>query len=127
MAQLCAYPWPGNIRELQNLIERAVVLTTGPVLTIEESALPATSLCGDEGALCPATSPTAAAGARMRSVAPALPRSASLEEIERQHILTVLRQTHWRIEGTAGAAKLLNLQPSTLRSRMQRLGITRPG
>ena len=56
-----------------------------------------------------------------------MPSSASLEEIERQHIVAVLQQTHWRIEGAAGAAKRLNLQPSTLRSRMQKLGITRPG
>jgi len=50
---------------------------------------------------------------------------ASLEEVERQHIVNVLTQANWRIEGNRGAAKLLNLQPSTLRSRMQKLGIVR--
>jgi formate hydrogenlyase transcriptional activator len=70
---------------------------------------------------------TAPAGVNPPSVAPALPGSASLEEVERQHILAVLQQTQWRIEGAAGAARRLNLQPSTLRSRMQKLGITRPG
>jgi Transcriptional regulator containing GAF, AAA-type ATPase, and DNA binding domains len=56
---------------------------------------------------------------------PATSRPPSLEEVERQHIVAVLRETNWRIEGERGAAKLLNLQPSTLRSRMQKLGIVR--
>jgi formate hydrogenlyase transcriptional activator len=109
MARLCAYSWPGNIRELQNLIERAAVLATGPVLHIDESALEIsrTAALGDLAALAPKSA------------------DVSLEEVERQHILSVLAQTKWRIEGNAGAAKLLNLQPSTLRSRMQRLGIAR--
>jgi transcriptional regulator with GAF, ATPase, and Fis domain len=50
---------------------------------------------------------------------------ASLEEVERQHIIAVLQQANWRIEGTGGAAKILNLEPSTLRSRMKKLGIVR--
>jgi transcriptional regulator with GAF, ATPase, and Fis domain len=50
----------------------------------------------------------------------------ALEEVERQHIVAVLQQANWRIEGANGAAKILNLQPSTLRSRMQKLGIARP-
>ena len=102
MQRLCAYAWPGNIRELQNVVERAVVLCNGSVLTIDQSLLPA------------APAPVASAA------------GASLEEVERQHILAMLTQTNWRIEGERGAAALLNLQPSTLRSRMQKLGITRP-
>jgi formate hydrogenlyase transcriptional activator len=113
MARLCAYAWPGNIRELQNLIERAAVLATGPVLQIDESSLEfsRTAALGDLAALAPAAAQK--------------PADASLEEVERQHILSILAQTKWQIEGKAGAASLLNLQPSTLRSRMQRLGIAR--
>jgi len=119
MSRLCAYSWPGNIRELQNLIERAVVLTTGPVLKLEVTALfdsPTAPAAADVVASRPApvSAPLPAPGA-----------SASLEDVERQHILAVLTQTNWRIEGDGGAAKLLNLQPSTLRSRMQKLGISR--
>jgi len=119
MSRLCAYSWPGNIRELQNVIERAVVLSKGPVLKVEGSALfdfsrpEATAIIA---ARIPTPSP--AAGPASSSVP-------SLEEVERQHIVAVLKQANWRIEGDRGAAKLLNLQPSTLRSRMQKLGIVR--
>jgi len=116
MSRLCAYSWPGNIRELQNVIERAVVLSKGPVLEIERSALfdfpPAEPV-----ASIPARSPTLAS--------PPSSSVRSLEEVERQHIVDVLTQANWRIEGDRGAAKLLNLRPSTLRSRMQKLGIVR--
>jgi PAS domain S-box-containing protein len=124
MVRLCAYSWPGNIRELQNVIERAVVLSGGSVLTVDRSALP-----GSVGQSSPARvwSPEAA----MVDAAATVPPSASapanaLEDVERQHILAVLKQVNWRIEGARGAAKILDLQPSTLRSRMQKLGIARP-
>jgi transcriptional regulator with GAF, ATPase, and Fis domain len=132
MARLCAYPWPGNIRELQNVIERAVVLASGEVLAVEKGALPGAragatpmSVRGwmPEAAMIdaattsiPEPEPTVAGGGA----------SGSMEEVERQHILAVLQQTNWRIEGAQGAARILNLQPSTLRSRMQKLGIVRP-
>jgi formate hydrogenlyase transcriptional activator len=119
MSRLCTYSWPGNIRELQNVIERAVVLSKGPALKIEGSALfnfpPAEPLAS----ISP-RSPTLAS-----LPAPASSRVRSLEEVERQHIVDVLTQANWRIEGDRGAAKLLNLRPSTLRSRMQKLGIVR--
>lgn len=115
MKRLCAYSWPGNIRELQNLIERAVVLTSGKVLRIEEGALPA----------MPGQAVAAAAPAAQPEPSGLNP-SASLEEIERQHILGVLERVRWQIEGASGAAERLSLQPSTLRSRMRRLGIKRP-
>jgi formate hydrogenlyase transcriptional activator len=119
MSRLCAYSWPGNIRELQNIIERAVVLSKGPVLTVEGTALfdfprsdgPTNNAFG--------TAVGSPPGAPVTSHLP------SLEEVERLHIVAVLRETNWRIEGERGAAKLLNLQPSTLRSRMQKLGIVR--
>jgi formate hydrogenlyase transcriptional activator len=119
MSRLCAYSWPGNIRELHNVIERAVVLSKGPVLKVEGSALfdfPRPEATASVAAKIPTPSPPAA---------PASSSVPSLEEVERQHIVAVLTQANWRIEGDRGAAKLLNLQPSTLRSRMQKLGIVR--
>ena len=119
MSRLCAYSWPGNIRELQNVIERAVVLSKGPVLTVEGAALfdfPRSDGPENNASRAPVQSPPGA---------PVTSRLPSLEEVERQHIVAVLRETNWRIEGERGAAKLLNLQPSTLRSRMQKLGIVR--
>jgi DNA-binding NtrC family response regulator len=100
LAQMQAYSWPGNIRELQNVIERAVVLAAGPVIRLEDT-------------LCPATDE-------------APPRTCvTLEEAERAHIRSVLGQARWVIEGKDGAAARLGLRPSTLRSRMQKLGIKR--
>ena len=111
MHRLVEYSWPGNIRELQNVIERAVILTQGPVLAIEGDLLPA------------ASDVPVARG----STTPAEQESASLplDEVERRHILEVLSTTHGVIEGRSGAARILNLHPNTLRSRMKRLGITR--
>jgi formate hydrogenlyase transcriptional activator len=103
MAHLAAYAWPGNVRELQNVIERAVILAQGPVLEVG----PALDL---------------------RLEAPPQPESTgTLEDIERQHILRTLEQTRWVISGKRGAAAALGLNPNTLRSRMQKLGIERPG
>jgi PAS domain S-box-containing protein len=122
MARLCAYSWPGNIRELQNLIERAVVLATGPTLKIESSALlggaPAASVASF-------TNPPVVKSSGPVPVTPASSSGVSLEDVERQHIIAVLAQANWRIEGAGGAAKTLNLEPSTLRSRMKKLGIVR--
>jgi PAS domain S-box-containing protein len=121
MRQLCQYPWPGNIRELQNVIERAVVLANGAVLVVDESALPGTPsralpLLSEPRVDQPSPPPRPPA---------AKTDGASLEEVERQHIVAVLHQVNWRIEGNGGAAKILNLEPSTLRSRMKKLGIVR--
>jgi len=114
MDRLCSYPWPGNIRELQNVIERAVVLCPGAVLRLGKDLLP---VAGDEpeGAIALAR----AAGSNGES-------AASLENVERAHILQVLRDTRYVIEGARGAARVLNLHPNTLRSRMKKLGIVRP-
>ena len=119
MSRLCAYSWPGNIRELQNVVERAVVLSKGPALKIEESGLFDFPRAEALASILP-RSPILSS-----PPAPASSRVPSLEEVERQHIVDVLTQVNWRIEGDRGAAKLLNLQPSTLRSRMQKLGIVR--
>jgi PAS domain S-box-containing protein len=106
MGRLIAYPWPGNVRELENVIERAVILAAGPTLEIAADVLPvnvATVACEEQAPQRPTT----------------------LQANERDHILTVLAQTDWVVEGARGAAKILGLHPNTLRSRMKRLGIRR--
>ena len=98
MAAMKRYPWPGNIRELRNVVERAMIVGTGPRLTF---SLPA----------------TAAASTK---------RSAKLADVEREHIRSVLESTGWRIRGLGGAAERLGLQPTTLETRMAKLGLKRP-
>jgi transcriptional regulator with GAF, ATPase, and Fis domain len=100
MAALCRYSWPGNIRELQNLIERAVILTPGNVLQIQISDLQQSN---------PILSSMAG----------------TLEDVERQRILQALRESGAVIGGPHGAAARLGLKRTTLLSKMQRLGITR--
>jgi formate hydrogenlyase transcriptional activator len=112
MSLLESYAWPGNIRELQNLIERGVVLCQGPVLTLDPSLLPT----GNE--VSPRTVTSAPIAHPMTAKG-----SSSLEEVERQHIRAVLQQTGGVVEGHKGAATILNLHPNTLRSRMKKLGI----
>jgi formate hydrogenlyase transcriptional activator len=122
MAALVRYPWPGNIRELQNVIERAVILTKGPVLNVPGDDLhvpngaalsPAAALAGQAG---PASQPASSNGEtrNMRAV---------LDEAERKQILSVLEQTNWIVAGPNGAASRLGMKRSTLQSRMQKLGI----
>ncbi|MGH7417740.1 MAG: sigma-54 interaction domain-containing protein, partial [Candidatus Rokuibacteriota bacterium] len=110
MARLVAYDWPGNVRELQNITERAVVLSAGRVLELGPDLLPVGLPAGPPPPVAERTT-----GA---------PRT--LEEMERRHIQEALRLTRGLIEGPAGAAKSLGLHPNTLRSRMAKLGITRP-
>jgi len=101
LERLRAYTWPGNVRELHNVIERAAILADGAVVEV-----PAAHLCGD-GSTDVAAAPRA------------------FKDAEREHILRTLTQTDWLIEGPDGAAALLALAPSTLRSKMKRLGISR--
>lgn len=99
MKVLQEYPWPGNIRELESIIERAVILCSGPVFQLAENLI--------------TSSPNS------------LPIG-TLKDMERQLILQVLSETRWRIEGKAGSARILGLHPSTLRARMHKFGIVRP-
>jgi DNA-binding NtrC family response regulator len=98
MEALQRYPWPGNIRELRNHVERAMILATGPRLTI---ALPA-------------------------AFAAASKRSLKLVDVEKDHIRSILDGTGWRIRGAGGAADRLGLRPTTLETRMAKLGLKRP-
>jgi formate hydrogenlyase transcriptional activator len=104
MDALVRYPWPGNIREMQNVIERAVILSLGPALHIN---------VGDLKAAAPAELPLAAA--------------VTLADAEREHILGILSETDWVVGGPKGAAARLGMKRSTLQKKMKKLGISRPG
>src|ERR1700674_4969449 len=117
MDVLANYSWPGNIRELENLVERAVLLSPGKELRAPLGELKAATL--------------AAAGAELFSPAPTPSATSAsflptLAEADRQHILRALRQTEWRIAGPKGAAALLGMKRTTLQARMRKLGIRRP-
>jgi formate hydrogenlyase transcriptional activator len=104
MNALTHYPWPGNVRELQNVIERAVILSKGSVLKISLADLKSKS-----------SDPNGHVNG-----------AATLEEIERRHILSVLEQSNWVFAGPNGAAAKLGIKRPTLQFRMQKLGISRP-
>jgi len=97
---LCRWSWPGNIRELQNVIERAVILSKGPVLTVSR--------------------------AEFETAVPAISTPVTLEDAEREHILRALAETNWVIGGSRGAAARLGLKRTSLVSTMRRLHIVRP-
>jgi len=105
------YDWPGNVRELQNVIERAAVTSTGRSLELPEPWHPDAPIKG--------FAQNGAGGS-----AASTPGN-TLENRERAHIVQILNETHWRIDGPKGAAVVLGVRPSTLRSRMQKLGIKR--
>jgi PAS domain S-box-containing protein len=100
---LIAYDWPGNIRELENIIERALILSNNGVL--------------EYGDWVPAH-PVSTNGLNK-------PAASKLDDVEKEHILAVLKQTGWRVSGEKGAAKILGLNPTTLEARMKKLGIVR--
>jgi PAS domain S-box-containing protein len=99
LAALQRYPWPGNARELRNVVEHAMIVSPGKTLVVNPST------------------PVAAKRSSEKQ---------SLQEVERQHILRVLEESGWRVAGKNGAAKILGLKPTTLEARMKKLGITRP-
>ncbi len=109
MSALIKYPWPGNIRELQNVVERAVILTSGPVLQVQHDEL----RMAEAAAPLPVAAGSNGSG-NMRAM---------LDDAERQQILAALEQTNWTVAGPNGAAARLGVKRSTLQSRMQKLGI----
>jgi formate hydrogenlyase transcriptional activator len=115
--RLVRYSWPGNIRELQNIIERAMILSHGPLLELDADliSVPTLETLRD-------TVPEPAVVVQPTAPAPALK---TLDEVERAHISAVLQQTRGVIEGANGAAKTLGMHPNTLRHRMEKLGIKR--
>lgn len=129
MDRLVDYAWPGNVRELQNVIERASVLSRGSLLELDGDLLPVPTSGNhpktDGSRLQTAEEDAAGRKGLPQLASPASAGPASLEEIERNHILAVLEQSGWVIEGPNGAARVLHLHPNTLRSRMQKLGIRR--
>ena len=102
MDTLAAYDWPGNIRELQHVIERSIILTQGAELAFQDSFQ-------HPDLVLPSTDSSIA----------------TLDEMERDHIRKALQNTGWRVSGKGGAAELLGLKPTTLESRMKKLGINR--
>ena len=124
MDALVNYSWPGNIRELENLIERAVLLSTGQELRVPIGELKAasTAFSAAAGASDQSSSSMATAAGSNVSSTPI----ATLEDADRQHILRALRQTKWRIAGPQGAASLLGMKRTTLQARIRKLGIKRP-
>jgi len=104
MSALTAYHWPGNIRELENLIERAMILSPGSELSYGEWLPTVKHL--------PPNHHTPLQ---------------KLEEVEKNHISEVLKQLNWKVSGENGAAKFLGLNPTTLEARMKKLGIKRGG
>jgi formate hydrogenlyase transcriptional activator len=117
MEALVRYPWPGNIRELENVIERAVILSPGPELRLNLADLRVNSQrseVGDPRSALPASD--------VRPLNPWL----TLADAERDHILGVLRETGWILGGPNGAAARLAMKRTTLQSKMKKLGIARP-
>jgi formate hydrogenlyase transcriptional activator len=119
MSALVRYPWPGNIRELQNVLERAVILSTGRELKVPLADLK--PRMPENGKITPENGKAGNGFAT-----PEGSGIATLEEVERRHILSVLEQTNWVFSGPNGAAARLGMKRPTLQFRMRKLGISRP-
>ena len=101
MQRLVTYPWPGNVRELENVVERAIILSRGQ--TVESAHIHVGEVRSHE---------------EKHPIRP-------LKEAEREHILSALDATQWKVSGPGGAAELLDVKPTTLEARMKMLNIVR--
>ncbi len=114
IAKLQGYDWPGNIRELQNVIERAAIISRGRLLDFDlpvaETALPPARLAAREAS----------------DTEPEFLTDAQLQRRERENLLVILEKAHWKIKGTDGAAELLGIKPTTLKARIKKMGLNRP-
>jgi transcriptional regulator with GAF, ATPase, and Fis domain len=129
LKRLAAYPWPGNVRELENVIERAVITSVGGRLNLDR-ALPETAAVGGNGGgakphAAAATAALGTPGVENIDAPPRVRTIAEFEALERDNILRALGVAGGRIAGDGGAAQLLAINPSTLRSRMKALNIPR--
>jgi transcriptional regulator with GAF, ATPase, and Fis domain len=102
MEQLKAYDWPGNIRELRNVVERSLITSSSSTFQLADSSIE-----------------------MHKTFSPPSNQTVSLDEIQQQHIQHILNETGWKINGIGGAAEILQMKPSTLRNRMKKLGIKR--
>ncbi|HWT80976.1 MAG TPA: hydrogenase, partial [Candidatus Methylomirabilis sp.] len=118
VTRLQSYDWPGNVRELRNVIERAMILARGGALDFD---LPIT------GQAAPAARPSPRADSAAGG--PAQPKfltEAELQRRERDNLVLVLEEAHWKIKGPGGASELLGIKPTTLLSRMNKWGLKKP-
>ncbi len=116
MDHLLNYPWPGNIRELQNVIERAVIVSAEPILRLDRDLIAVTGPKTEENHGVPSPETEVIAPATAAALG-------TLNEVERDHILAALLKTGGKIEGANGAAKILDIHPNTLRHRIKKLGV----
>jgi formate hydrogenlyase transcriptional activator len=119
MESLVNYPWPGNIRELQNVIERAIIVSADQTLRLDRDLMPVAAAA--KGMEAPKADSPEDREVNLKSPKPLL----TLDEVERNHIFAALQHTGGVVDGPKGAAKILNLHPNTLRHRMDKLGIKR--
>jgi transcriptional regulator of acetoin/glycerol metabolism len=109
VAALRSYPWPGNVRELRNVLERAIITSRGGRLDLDR--------------ILPASAPTLPAAPRPNGD---ILTERQLRQLEKDNLVAALERAGWRIAGEDGAARLLGLSPSTLKSRMKALDVCRP-
>ena len=119
LRHLRAYDWPGNVRELENVLERALILSPGTTLELDEPL-------SQRRRIVPPRSRPATLPAAVRPTTPVAPAGEALEAFERAHLVAVLDACGWKINGAGQAAQRLQMHPSTLRSRLKKLGINRP-
>jgi transcriptional regulator with GAF, ATPase, and Fis domain len=117
LQRLAAYPWHGNVRELENVIERALILCAPPAAELGDDLLAAVLAGPGRASPAPAAQPPLPDGDS---------RAGTLDDAQRRHVEHAIRAAGGRIEGPGGAARALGLAPSTLRSLMKRLGVARP-